>query len=81
MTQARRPLAVAATSAVLVLAGAGSAWACGDGSSTSGTDPGTYPGSTDTSTSTTTTSSSPTTTATAARTARRHARRARYARF
>ena len=56
MTQAKRPLAVAATSVVIALAGAGSAWACDGTGGSAGTYPGTYPGDT-TSSSTTTTSS------------------------
>jgi hypothetical protein len=84
MIKARRPLTVLVATSALALGGAGSAWACGDGSgSAAGSYPdeptsqaADYPGSTTTSTST----SASTARAAKARAARARAARGRAAR-
>ena len=77
MKDLKRPLTAIAASAVLALAGGGTAWACGGDNS--GTYPGDYPGSTDTTT--TTDASSTDGTSTTSATTSRAARKARQARL
>lgn len=75
MHDMRRPLTAIAASAVLALAGGGTAWACGGSGDTPGSYPGSYPGSTTTDTGSTDGSS--TTSATSSRASTRKTRAAR----
>ena len=79
MHDIKRPLTAIAASAVLALAGGGTAWACGgDGSGDPGSYPGSYPGSTDTTSTDDGTSTTSATSSTAARRSRAARLRARH---